>query len=414
MQPAIAAHPGDMEPVEGNVVAPVRFLASGLACGIKESGALDLALIYSEVPCVVAGAFTTNRMCAAPVQVSRDRVARGRAQCVVANSGNANCATGPQGLQDALEMAALAADAVGCPEEMTLVASTGKIGVPLPMEEIRRGTAAAATRLGRDADSADAASRAILTTDTVPKQIAVQFAIGGPTVRIGGIAKGAGMICPQMATMLCFLTTDAAIERAPLQEALSRAVDLSFNRITVDGDMSTNDTVILLANGCAGNATIRDTHSPGYGEFLQALQFIATHLACAIVRDGEGATKLVTITVEGAPTDQDAHRIAKSIANSPLVKTALHGADPNWGRIASSAGAAGVDLRPEDLRIWFDDLLVAERGAGSGLDPAAAREILLRDQYAIRVRVGEGPGSATVWTCDLSEEYVSINAEYLT
>jgi len=406
--------PPGLEPIEGNVVAPVRFLAAGVACGIKESGAPDLTLIYSEVPGAVAGTFTTNRMCAAPVQVSREVVARGTAQCIVANSGNANCATGEQGLADAREMARLAAQHVGCAPDATLVASTGKIGVPMPMEQVRRGIVGAATRLGRDAECAEIASRGIMTTDTVAKQIAVQLPIGGRIVRLGGIAKGAGMICPNMATMLCFITTDAAVEGPTLQRALSEAVDASFNRITIDGDMSTNDTVILLANGCAENAPIRDEGSPEFGQFLAALRFVTTHLARAIARDGEGATKLIEIRVEGARAADEAHRIAKSIANSPLVKTALHGADPNWGRIASSAGAAGVDFRQQDLRIWFDDLIVADGGAAGDYDDEAAHQILLNDEYTIRVAVGDGPGTATVWSCDLSREYIAINAEYRT
>ena len=414
MENPTPSEPAEVQPVEGNVVAPLRFLASGIACGIKESGAPDLTLICSEVPCVVAGTFTTSRMCAAPVQVSRERVAGGTAQCIVANSGNANCATGEQGLQDARQMAKMAAEAVGCDEELTLPASTGKIGMPLPMANVQRGIRGAGQRLGRDAESAQMAARAIMTTDTVAKQIAVQVTIGGWPVRIGGIAKGAGMICPNMATMLCFITTDAAVERPALQSALSQAVGVSFNRITVDGDMSTNDTVILLANGCADNAAIADESGAEFGQFLQALSFVTTHLARAIARDGEGATKLVQITVEGAANDEDAHRIAKSIANSPLVKTALHGADPNWGRIASSAGAAGVDFRQENLRIWFDDLLIVDAGAGVDFDPAAAHEILLRDEYPIRVAIGDGPGAATAWTCDLSNDYIAINAEYHT
>jgi len=408
------ALPPDIQPIEGNVVAPVRFLASGVACGIKENDVPDIALIYSEVPCAAAAVFTTNRMCAAPVRLSRERLLSGVAQCIMANSGNANCATGEQGMADALEMAQVAAKAVGCPEETVLVASTGKIGVPLPMENVRRGIIGAAGRLGRDSESAQATARAIITTDTVVKQIAVQFPVGSQPVRLGAIAKGAGMICPNMATMLCFITTDAAIERHLLQRALEDAVSVSFNRITVDGDMSTNDTVILLANGCAENPPIHDEDSPEFTRLVEALKFVTIHLARAIVRDGEGATKLVEITVEGASVDEDAHRIAKSIANSPLVKTALHGADPNWGRIASSAGAAGVDFRQEDLRISFDDLLVADGGTGAKFDPAAARKILERGEYSIRVKVGDGPGAARVWTCDLSKDYVAINAEYHT
>lgn len=408
------AMPPHVQPIEGNVVAPVRFLASGVACGIKENDAPDIALIYSEVPCAAAAVFTTNRMCAAPVRLSRERLLSGVAQCIVANSGNANCATGEQGMRDAVEMAQVAAKAVGCPEEAVLVASTGKIGVPLPMENLTRGIIGAASRLGRDSESAQAVAKAITTTDTVVKQIAVQFPLGSRPVRLGAIAKGAGMICPNMATMLCFITTDAAIERHLLQRALEDAVSVSFNRITVDGDMSTNDTVVLLANGCAENPPIRDENTPEFIRLCEALKFVTIHLARAIVRDGEGATKLVEITVEGASVDEDAHRIAKSIANSPLVKTALHGADPNWGRIASSAGAAGVDFRQEDLRIWFEDMLVADGGTAAEFDPAAARGILERGEYSIRVAVGDGPGAARVWTCDLSKDYITINAEYHT
>jgi glutamate N-acetyltransferase / amino-acid N-acetyltransferase len=324
----------------GGVTAPRSFRAAGTAAGIKANGGLDLALLVSDAPAQAAAVFTTNRAIAAPVVVSREHLARsgGATRAIVVNSGCANACTGEDGLRAAREMATETARLVGCPEEQVLVASTGVIGVALPMEKIRSGLPATFAALGSGAPDAGLAARAIMTTDPFPKESAAQVAIGGLDVRIGGMAKGSGMIEPMMATMLGFVTTDAAVPKGLLERALRAAVDDTFNAITVDGECSTNDCVMLVANGASG-AVVDESSYPA---FLAALTAVCRELALGIVRGGEGATKLVTVTVTGGATSADARRAAKAIANSLLVKTAIHGGDPNWGRLIAVAGRAGV------------------------------------------------------------------------
>ncbi|MGE4182986.1 MAG: bifunctional glutamate N-acetyltransferase/amino-acid acetyltransferase ArgJ, partial [Limisphaerales bacterium] len=351
-------------PIEGSIVAPRGFRTAGVACDIKRLGTgkgsdkgpkRDLALLVSDVPCAVAGLFTTNQVCAAPVKVCIERVRKGVAQALVINSGNANACTGRTGLRDARTMTSVTAKALGLDPELVLVGSTGRIGVTLPMDNVRAGIAQATPLLGRTPEHADHTTEAIMTSDTRPKQVSVEFDLDGHTVRLGGICKGAGMIQPGMsatgqrpaaaprglhATMLAFLTTDAAIDARTLQPMLEEAVALSFNRITVDGDMSTNDTVLALANGLAGNprAVLRKAAGPARGTFQAALNHVCLQLARMIVRDGEGVHRIVTVRVDGARTQADADAAARSVGNSALVKTSWHGGDPNWGRIIDALG----------------------------------------------------------------------------
>jgi len=390
---------------------PAGFSAAGLHCGIKASGAKDLALITADAPCAAAGTFTTNQFAAAPVQVCKEHLRDGRARAIVASSGAANAATGDEGLRNARQMAESAAEAIGCEPEEVLVCSTGRIGVQLPMDRIASGIQQAAARLAPDgwADAAEA----IMTTDTVPKTAHAAVDVDGDTVRLAGMAKGAGMICPHMATMLCFIVTDAAVEPPALQQALRSAVHQSFNRITVDGDMSTNDTVLILANGAAGGQAIAG-ESPAFAAFQDALTDLCVDLAKQIVRDGEGATRTIAVRVCGACTEADAHRIAKAIANSPLVKTAVYGRGFNWGRIAAAAGSAGVPLDPRKATIAIGGIVGYDRGQpveDPGPMAAAAFE---GDEVLIEVDLGAGEAEATVWGTDLTEDYVRINAEYPT
>ena len=335
-----------------SVTSPLGFRAAGVASGIKPDR-LDLALVVADGPCASAGVFTSNLAQAAPVLVSREHLLGGRSRAIVANAGCANAATGDAGLADAREMAALAARAAGCPVEQVVVASTGVIGVRLPMEKVRTGIAGAFAQLSR-AGGPDAA-RAIMTTDTKPKEVVVPFTISGVTCRVGGMAKGAGMIAPNLATMLAFFTTDAAIEPALLRRALLEAVGESLNRITVDGDTSTNDCAVVLASGASGApATVGE--GSGYDAFREALAQAARELARMLVRDGEGVTRIAEVRVEGARTAAEADRIARTVAESPLVKTALHGGDPNWGRVLAAVGRAGVPLDVSRVSIWIGDV----------------------------------------------------------
>ncbi|MGH2349288.1 MAG: bifunctional glutamate N-acetyltransferase/amino-acid acetyltransferase ArgJ [bacterium] len=394
--------------VEGGVQAPKGFRAAGVHCGIK-SAKPDLALVASDTLAAAAGMFTTNAVRAAPVLVSQEKIQSGAAQAIVINSGNANACTGAQGLADARAMTALAAGALGIADEFVLVASTGIIGVPLPMEAIRRGIPAAARALGSDGA---AAAQAILTTDAFPKTAAVRIDLGGAPVTIGGMAKGAGMIHPQMATTLCFLTTDAAISPALLRAVLRSAIDGSFNCISVDGDTSTNDTVILLANGAAGHAPILDAGEP-LARFTAGLTEVASALARMVVRDGEGASKVVTVTVRGARSSSEAKLAAGAIMTSPLVKTALYGAEPNWGRILAAAGRSGAFVREDRVAIWIGGHQVCSGGIAAGAaGPAAAA--MQAAEFEIVVDLGLGDGAFTGWTSDLNEAYVRINAGYMT
>ena len=394
--------------VAGDAASPKGFRAAGVHCGIKREKP-DLALLVSDVPASAAGVFTTNKVKAAPVRYTQRAVADGHAQAVVMNSGNANACTGEAGLADASEMARLAGEALGLDPVLVLVASTGVIGVPLPMDPIRAGIPAAARALAADGRSA---AEAIRTTDSFVKTAAVRLEIDGVTVTIGGMAKGAGMIHPNMATTLCFLTTDASVPPAVLRGALKRAVADSFNSITVDGDTSTNDTVLLLANGQAGGAPI--TNGEALTRFTAGLAQVATELARMVVRDGEGATKLVEIAVEGAASELEARQAAMTVANSLLVKTALHGGEPNWGRILAALGRSGVEMAEESTDVFFGDLAVVRGGLGvAGVWDAAAAKLEAKE-ITIRIGLGIGSGAARVWTSDLSEEYVRINGSYTT
>jgi glutamate N-acetyltransferase/amino-acid N-acetyltransferase len=396
-------------PPEPPAIAP-GFRAGAAACGLKSGDALDVALLAADRPCVAAGVFTTNRVKAAPVLLDLEVLRRGAGavRAVVANSGGANACTGPLGMENALRMAALAAQAVGCDAHQVLVLSTGVIGRQLDMAKLSPGIAAAARDLSeRDAVAGGArAARAILTTDTRPKTARAEA--GGITV--AGFAKGAGMIHPQLATMLAVLTTDAIATPEALADTLRAAVERSFNRVSVDGDMSTNDTVLLLASGASGRTLD--------GPAATALEEVCVSLARQIARDGEGATRLVEVHVRGAASEREAHQVADAIARSSLVKTAIHGGDPNWGRVLAAAGASGVALAPERTALAFGSGPGTVRLVSAGLplefDAAAASSLLRRDPVEVHLDLGLGDAAATVWTCDLSAEYVAINAHYTT
>ncbi|HEY3248344.1 MAG TPA: bifunctional glutamate N-acetyltransferase/amino-acid acetyltransferase ArgJ [bacterium] len=394
--------------IEGGIIAPKGFRAVGIHCGIK-SAKKDLALIVSDTLAVAAGMFTTNAVKAAPVLLSQERIQSGAAQAIVVNSGNANACTGTQGMADAREMAALTAGALDIAEEFVLAASTGIIGVPLPMAPIRRGIPAAAAGLERDGTSA---AEAILTTDAFPKTAAVRVELDGVPVTIGGMAKGAGMIHPQMATTLCFLTTDAVLPPPLLRAALRAAIDRSFNCISVDGDTSTNDTVILLANGAARTPALTED-SEAFARFNSALADLTTSLARMIVRDGEGASKVVTLTVKGARSAGEAKAAAGAVMTSPLVKTAIYGAEPNWGRVLAAVGRSGASVREDRVSIWIGGHQVVGGGIAVG-DPAPAGAAMRMREFEIVVDLGLGDGTFTGWMSDLNEAYVKINAGYMT
>jgi glutamate N-acetyltransferase/amino-acid N-acetyltransferase len=385
------------------------FRAAGVHCGIKRGGALDLALIASDRPATVAGVFTRSRFPSAPVLVCRPRVRRGRARAIVANSGVSNVARGSQGLRDAREMTALAARALGVPSGEVLVASTGVIGRALPMDALRRGIPEVARRLAPGGFRA--AARAIMTTDTRPKLARARGRAGS----LVGIAKGAGMIMPDMATLLAFVATDAAVEPRFLAAALREAADASLNRLTIDGQTSTSDTLLVLANGASGRPPI-GARSARAREFAAALRDVCADLTEQLAFDGEGVTRVADVIVSGARGDAAALRVARSIGNSALVKTALFGVDPNWGRIVQAIGAAGVPLRPADVGVQIGGVELLRRGEPVGGDRAveAARRALARRRVAIAVSLGRGPGSARVLTTDFSYDYVRINAEYTT
>jgi glutamate N-acetyltransferase/amino-acid N-acetyltransferase len=402
--------------VAGGVTAPRGFRAAGVACGIKKqrSGGdppLDLALLVADEVVPAAAVFTTNRAVAAPVLVSRDHLSAtgGRARAVVTNSGCANAATGSAGLEAARAMAAATAAAVGCRPEEVLVASTGVIGVQLDVDKVRRGIAAATAELAPD--GGERASLAIMTTDTFPKSCAAALDTPAGTITVGGMTKGAGMIEPRMATMLGYLTTDARVEPPVLAAALRYVVDRTFNAITVDGECSTNDTVFVMASGASG-IEITDPTDP---RLIEPLIHVAGHLAREIVRGGEGATKLVTVRVTGAASPADAWLAGRTIANSPLVKTAVHGGDPNWGRLIAAAGRSGADFVLEHASVSVGDVEVFANGTPHDERTPEAERVMQQAELTITVDLGTGgPHEATMWTCDFSAEYVKINAEYRT
>jgi glutamate N-acetyltransferase/amino-acid N-acetyltransferase len=389
---------------------PLGFSYAARAAGIKKSGKPDLAMIVADRPVPCAGTFTTNRVVAAPVVLTRERVATGLCQAILINSGNANACTGAQGLADARRCAELTAAGLGIAAELVAVCSTGVIGVPLPMERFVEQIPLLAAE--RSPDGIDAVARAMMTTDAFPKVATRRVALGGRDCRLVGLAKGAGMIHPNMATMLAFVMTDASLDSDLAGHLLRTAVDRSFNRITVDRDTSTNDTVLLLASGAAGAPPLAAA-SPEQAAFAAALEEVLLELAKMIVRDGEGATKLVRVQVDGAASEADALTVARNIATSALVKTAFFGADANWGRIIAAAGYAGVAIDPERVSIRFDDVLMVAHGLGLGAgQEALATEVLKRPEFTVTVELGLGTGSAWYYTSDLNYEYVRINADY--
>jgi glutamate N-acetyltransferase / amino-acid N-acetyltransferase len=397
--------------IEGSVSAPAGFRAAGIACGIKKSMGLDLALIVSDMPASSAAVFTTNKAVAAPVLVSKARLqaSGGHSRVVVINSGCANACTGPDGHLTAEAMADAAARAVAVNASQVLVASTGVIGVSLDRQRVTDGIAAAAKALARDGGAA--AARAIMTTDPFPKEAAVEVTTPAGRFRVGGIAKGSGMIEPLMATMLGVVTTDAQIAPALLQRALAAVNDVTFNAITVDGECSTNDCVFVMANGASG-VTIAEEE---FDLFVEALRRVCEPLAIGIVRGGEGATKLITVEVTGGATNEEAKRTARAIANSPLVKTAVHGADPNWGRLVAVAGRSGVEFNLDRARVQIGGVELFAGGRPFDERASLASEHLQGRDVTLRVDLGTGKaGAARMWTCDLSAEYVKINAEYRT
>jgi glutamate N-acetyltransferase / amino-acid N-acetyltransferase len=401
-----------MKDISGGICAPQGFKAGGIACGIKKNEQLDLALIASEIPATAAGIFTTNKVQAAPITISKQHLQKGIAQAIIANSGNANACVGPVGMQATEKMAAAAGKMLNIPADAILVASTGVIGMQLPVEKIEVGLE---QKPGFVLPSGgNQAARAIMTTDTFPKEVAVEFEISGVKIRIGGIAKGSGMIHPNMATMLGFITSDVAIEQPLLQKALQRAGELSFNRITVDGDTSTNDCLLILANGKAGNKEIA-TLGSDYQAFEAALCHVCIQLAKMIARDGEGATKFVEIKVIGADSEAAAVQAGKSVATSNLVKTAIFGEDANWGRILAAVGYSGIDFNPATTDIYLGNLLVCKGGVAMAFDEAQAKKILSQKDLLITIQLSNDTKyEASVWTCDLSYDYVKINGSYRT
>jgi len=397
---------------DASILSPKGFRAAGVACGLKSvAGKKDLAILVADQAAGAAAVFTTNQVAAAPVLLSRETIKRGRPRAVVVNSGNANCCTGEQGLADAREMVRLAAEAVGAQPDEMLVCSTGKIGEPMPMDKVAAGIRDAAQALRSDAQAAADFAAAIMTTDTVTKTCCLTDRIGKADVTVAGACKGSGMIAPNMATMLAFITTDAHIGSRALTAALRTAVAGSFNLVSVDSDTSTNDTVLCLANGQAGGAPL----APGtadFDAFAEALEALCAETAKALVRDGEGATKFIEITVEGAATDDDARLVARSIAQSQLCKTAFFGEDPNWGRIACAAGYSGAEFDPSGMSIVLEGLTIFQDGRPTDYAEADAAERMKRREVRVRVLLSEGAGRAAWWTSDLSHDYVSINADY--
>jgi len=394
----------------GSITSVPGFKAAGIFCGIKKRKK-DLGLIYSEKPCTAAGTFTLNKVKAAPLIISQNVIKLGKkVKAVLVNSGNANACTGETGYDDALKMQRWCAEKLNILPTEVLISSTGVIGQKLPVEKIESGLNEIITRLS--SEGGFDAAEAIMTTDTKIKSFAVKVKLAEGEVTIGGIAKGSGMIMPNMATMLGFISTDASIEKNLLQEILREAVNISFNKISVDGETSTNDMVILLANSLSGISI--EKNSNDYTEFLSALKSITVEMAKSIVSDGEGATKLVTIKVKGANTKEDADLVGKSIANSSLVKTAIHGADANWGRILSAAGQSGADFDPSNVSISFNNLPILLPNYTLTIDEELASEILSQKEFEINIDLGSGNQETTWWTCDLTEEYVKINADYRT
>ncbi|MHB8050114.1 MAG: bifunctional glutamate N-acetyltransferase/amino-acid acetyltransferase ArgJ [Coriobacteriia bacterium] len=394
---------------EGGVTAPAGFTAAGVSAGLKRSGRRDVCVLATEAPCPAAAVFTTSSTAAPPVLVSREHVAGGMVRALAINAGNANACTGEPGMADARAMAAHAARALGCLPSEVVVCSTGVIGVPLPLDLVTAGIDAAVEAL--DTTAGDAAAEAIMTTDTFAKQLALTVTAEGRTFTVGGMAKGSGMIQPNMATMLAFITTDAPLDSGACDVLLRSAVSRSFNRITVDSDTSTNDTCVLMASGTEGGAPLQ-AGLAAYKAIAAAITEVATALAKMVVRDGEGATKLISVTVRGAASEDDAERAAFAIANSPLVKTAMFGQDANWGRVAMAIGKSGARLDPAAFEILLAGIVMCERGTATGFNEDEAARALEEPEIDILVDLHVGDAEATVWTCDFSYDYVRINGDY--
>ena len=402
--------PTTFRPVNGAVTAAPGFRAGSISAGVKsDPGARDVALLASERLCTVAGTFTTSRTPAAPVLLCKEHLlaTEGHAQALVMNSGNANCSNGERGMIDARRMAELAAKKLDINPQHVMVSSTGIIGRPLPMDKIERGIA----NVELLPDGGHLFTLGIMTTDTRPKEIAIEFEVEGKTMRLGGSTKGAGMIYPNMATMLCYLTTDAALEPGFQQEVLRRAVNDSFNMICIDGDMSTNDTVLLFANGLAGNMPLT-SDSPGASVFEAALRHVTRYLAREMARDGEGATKLMEVVVRGARTDADARRAARALTISPIWRCAVFGEDPNWGRVLSTLGACGAEVAHERLDVSFGEVTVVRGGIAADFRPEAAKAVLALAEFRLTIDLHLGFHSATAWGCDMTHGYIDENATY--
>ncbi len=401
-----------MKQVDGGITAVPGVRAAGVHAGIKAPDVKDVALIVTDAPATAAGVFTKNSVTAAPIWVCRRHLIHRRAQAVIVNSGNANACTGEVGMANAQRMASLTAEQLGITGNLVLVSSTGVIGQQLPMDKIENGIHIAASALSTEGGS-DAAE-AIMTTDTHPKAVAVEVEIEGAPVRIGGIAKGSGMIAPNMATMLSYLTTDARINAKTLQTALTRVVDDTYNLLTVDTDQSTNDTVLILATGGAANAEIVEAKGENYEAFCAGLQFVCTELVKMLARDGEGATKLLEVVVKSAKNREDAEKAARAVAESPLVKTAVFANDANWGRIMMALGKSGAEFNPYQVDVWLADYQLVKDGMDAGYDEDKATALFAQDPGRITIELGAGDAKITMWTCDYSYDYIRINADYRT
>ncbi len=401
-----------MKQIDGGITAVPGLRATGVHGGLKPNNEKDVALIVTDAPAVAAGVFTKNRVCAPVVLVCRENLSDNTAQAIVVNSKNANACTGEVGMANARRMTSLVGEALGIDPSFVLVASTGVIGQQLPMDKITNGIHLAAQAL--EPDGGHDATLAIMTTDTFPKEIAVEFEIGGKTVRIGGMTKGSGMIAPNLATMLAFLATDVNIASQPLQQALRESAAKSFNRMTVDSDSSTNDTVLIMATGTAGNPKITETVDDDYEAFREGLDFACIELAKKIARDGEGATKLVTVVVKGAKNEAEGEMAARAIAESPLVKTAVFGTDANWGRIMMAVGKSGAEFDPYQVDVWLSGYQLVKDGMDAGFDEDKATALFSKDTVTITVDLNAGDAAVTMWTCDYSYDYIKINADYRT
>ena len=401
-----------MKKIDGGITAVSGVRAAGVHAGLKKSEKKDVALIVTDAPAVAAGVFTKNSVTAAPVQVCRQHLSDATAQAIIVNSGNANACTGELGMANAQQMAAVTAERLGLAANQVLVSSTGVIGQQLPMDIIANGIQLAADALSTE--GGDDAAEAIMTTDTHAKSVAVAVEIDGTPVRIGGIAKGSGMIAPNMATMLSFLTTDACITGETLQAALTRVVDDTYNLLTIDTDMSTNDTVLLLATAKAGNPDIAETAGENYEAFCAGLQFVCTELTKMLARDGEGATKLVEVVVKRAKDRGDAEKAARAVAESPLVKTAIFANDANWGRIMMAIGKSGAAFHPYQVDVWLGDYQLVKDGMDAGFDEEKATALFAQDPVRITIDLRAGDAAITMWTCDYSYDYIRINADYRT